>query len=159
MDVRSLALVVLVFGAGTALAGFVGLKYGRHAFQSTVQSQKAAPPQWDVQPANSPAPVLDAAKSEPSSSTPASVVAAEPVQIREMASPPENKKNGDKGRLLSEAPQPIAETIVERPKTTGTNARQAPKCNIQACSTAYRSFDASDCTYLPANGSRRICRK
>jgi BA14K-like protein len=30
-------------------------------------------------------------------------------------------------------------------------------CNIAACSAAYRSFRASDCTYQPFNGPRRAC--
>ena len=32
-------------------------------------------------------------------------------------------------------------------------------CNYAACSEAYRSFDASDCSYQPYNGPRRQCRK
>jgi 1A family penicillin-binding protein len=34
-----------------------------------------------------------------------------------------------------------------------------PQCNIQACSRAYRSFRASDCTFQPYRGPRRICEK
>jgi hypothetical protein len=32
-------------------------------------------------------------------------------------------------------------------------------CNYQACSEAYRSFDASDCSYQPYDGPRRQCRR
>jgi hypothetical protein len=36
----------------------------------------------------------------------------------------------------------------------------APRyCNYQACSYAYRSFRASDCTYQPYHGPRRYCTK
>ena len=49
--------------------------------------------------------------------------------------------------------------VGEDKKTTEANGRQAPKCNIQACENAYRSFDAASCTYRPPNGSRRFCRK
>nr|WP_321461961.1 BA14K family protein [uncultured Cohaesibacter sp.] len=31
-------------------------------------------------------------------------------------------------------------------------------CNVRACSSRYRSFRASDCTYQPYNGPRRYCR-
>ena len=32
-------------------------------------------------------------------------------------------------------------------------------CNVQACSNAYQSFRASDCTYQPFEGVRRLCEK
>jgi hypothetical protein len=32
-----------------------------------------------------------------------------------------------------------------------------PKCNIAACRRFYRSFRASDCTFQPRSGRRRIC--
>ena len=34
-----------------------------------------------------------------------------------------------------------------------------PLCDIRACSAAYRSFDASDCTYQPFEGPRRLCTR
>jgi hypothetical protein len=36
---------------------------------------------------------------------------------------------------------------------------EAPACNISACATAYRSFDAADCTYQPFDGARRACTR
>jgi hypothetical protein len=37
-------------------------------------------------------------------------------------------------------------------------ARQAAgRCDIQACTQAYSSFRASDCTYQPFSGPRRVC--
>lgn len=32
-------------------------------------------------------------------------------------------------------------------------------CNVAACAAAYRSFTASDCTYQPLEGPRRLCTK
>jgi 1A family penicillin-binding protein len=32
-------------------------------------------------------------------------------------------------------------------------------CNVRACSRAYRSFRAEDCTFQPYNGPRRLCEK
>jgi hypothetical protein len=32
-------------------------------------------------------------------------------------------------------------------------------CAIDACAAAYRSFRASDCTYQPFGGERRLCTK
>ncbi|HXZ22265.1 MAG TPA: BA14K family protein [Pseudolabrys sp.] len=36
---------------------------------------------------------------------------------------------------------------------------QQPLCDIDACTAAYRSFTATDCTYQPSNGPRRLCTK
>jgi hypothetical protein len=33
------------------------------------------------------------------------------------------------------------------------------RCDVQACSSAYQSFRAADCTYQPFEGARRICEK
>ena len=53
---------------------------------------------------------------------------------------------------------------------SGAEARTAPsepvaapepevRCNVTACAAAYRSFRASDCTYLPSPGERKLCTK
>ena len=52
------------------------------------------------------------------------------------------------------ASQPI---IVEEPKPVA--AAEPPKCDVTACERAYRSFTASDCTYQPSDGPRRLCTK
>jgi hypothetical protein len=33
------------------------------------------------------------------------------------------------------------------------------RCDVQACASAYQSFRASDCTYQPFEGARRVCEK
>ena len=33
------------------------------------------------------------------------------------------------------------------------------KCDVDACTSAYRSFTAEDCTYQPSVGPRRLCTK
>ncbi len=38
-------------------------------------------------------------------------------------------------------------------------APEPPACNYQACPEAYRSFNASDCSYQPSVGPRRQCRR
>ena len=42
-----------------------------------------------------------------------------------------------------------------QPQATASNNH----CAIQACSSAYKSFRASDCTYQPYEGERRLCEK
>lgn len=38
-------------------------------------------------------------------------------------------------------------------------AAVASNCNVDACTAAYRSFQAADCSYQPSNGPRRRCTK
>ena len=38
-------------------------------------------------------------------------------------------------------------------------AAAPPRCDIGACTTAYRSFTSADCTYQPLEGPRRLCTK
>ena len=47
------------------------------------------------------------------------------------------------------ASAPALNSVVAAPNT----------CDMQACSTAYGSFRASDCTYQPFEGPRRVCQK
>lgn len=43
------------------------------------------------------------------------------------------------------------EQVAEAPPPAG--------CNVAACTRAYRSFRASDCTFQPYSGPRRLCLK
>lgn len=57
-------------------------------------------------------------------------------------------------RAALEEPAPLA-------NPWGTSLRDGrsigPSCNITACSRKYRSFQASDCSYQPYGGPRRLC--
>lgn len=55
---------------------------------------------------------------------------------------------------LAQAPA-ASDIIAPEPVTEAT----APRCDVQACSVAYRSFRASDCTWQPYEGPRRFCDK
>jgi hypothetical protein len=37
------------------------------------------------------------------------------------------------------------------------DAAADPSCDYRACASRYRSFRASDCTYQPYSGPRRVC--
>ncbi|MCB1491896.1 MAG: BA14K family protein [Rhodobiaceae bacterium] len=39
------------------------------------------------------------------------------------------------------------------------NAASSGQCNVEVCSQVYRSFRASDCTYQPNSGPRRLCTR
>jgi hypothetical protein len=79
------------------------------------------------------------------------------------ARPNEQRVEAHGPPAVSGTPAPPNESPVEAqgsptPAASGTPAPK-PKCNIAACSRAYRSFRASDCTFLPqhSHGKRRIC--
>jgi hypothetical protein len=58
-----------------------------------------------------------------------------------------------------------AAPATEEPSGAQTTAQSphestVPGCNVSACETHYpKSFRASDCTYQPFEGPRRLCRK
>ncbi len=57
------------------------------------------------------------------------------------------------------APEPLA--VVTPVATTAAAAPEQakPKCDLEACVARYRSFDATDCTYQPNDGPRRLCTR
>lgn len=59
----------------------------------------------------------------------------------------------DEETLRQQSP---ADEDFESPKTA---AGAEIGCNIEACSRFYSSFRASDCTYQPYRGSRRVCER
>ncbi len=68
-----------------------------------------------------------------------------------------------------EAPKPATQTApLATPQTSGrapaapvsgstATIASAGACNFDACTAAYRSFRASDCSYQPFDGERKIC--
>jgi hypothetical protein len=62
--------------------------------------------------------------------------------------------SGEVPRRLCTKGTPPAAASAARPE-----ARAQATCNIAACSDAYISFNASDCTYQPSDGPRRLCTK
>jgi len=65
-------------------------------------------------------------------------------------------------------PKLVAPAVPSAPATTAAQTPSAPpiaapepqvQCNVDACTAAYRSFRASDCSYMPSVGQRRLCTK
>ena len=56
------------------------------------------------------------------------------------------------------APRPNAIVQTNEPAAPAAEAAP-PKCDIAACTAAYRTFTASDCTYAPSVGVRKLCTK
>ncbi|WP_246734658.1 PBP1A family penicillin-binding protein [Chelativorans sp. ZYF759] len=58
--------------------------------------------------------------------------------------------------------RPTFNAPLDEPQEHGSSrddlvAQAGPSCDVQACSRRYRSFRASDCTYQPYSGGRRMC--
>lgn len=53
----------------------------------------------------------------------------------------------------------VANSAAVTTSNAGPIAPGSNGCNLNACSAAYQSFTASDCTYQPSNGPRRRCTK
>lgn len=79
--------------------------------------------------------------------------------------------NGDANRPVATAAAPATVAATAGASTTGSASSEdeseqprvdvtaaAPNsCAVDVCSNAYRSFRASDCTYQPYNGPRKVC--
>lgn len=68
------------------------------------------------------------------------------------------------GRLIPPeafAALPNQSTAVDEMQTASVEAESAANlsCNVAACSQSYRSFRASDCTFQPFEGPRRLCQR
>lgn len=55
------------------------------------------------------------------------------------------------------APPPATEADQAHAQAPAVSAPAG--CNVSACEAAYKSFRASDCTYQPFDGPRRLCKK
>jgi BA14K-like protein len=85
--------------------------------------------------------------------------AATPPMKRNAAAPPKIGASQPAAAPKSGAPQPdTAIIIMNEPAAPAAGAPQ-PLCDVTACAAAYHSFTASDCTYMPSAGVRRLCTK
>jgi hypothetical protein len=58
------------------------------------------------------------------------------------------------------ASQPTTAIIImNAPAAPAEAEAPQPQCDVTACAAAYHSFRASDCTYMPSAGVRRLCTK
>jgi hypothetical protein len=64
------------------------------------------------------------------------------------------------GMVAPAAPSAPAATTAQAPPAPPIAAPEPQvQCNVDACTAAYRSFRASDCTYMPSAGQRKLCTK
>ena len=129
---------VLVIALGSVLLGLDRLPAPMTPMVDTAAGLAAAP-----------APSLRAPVAQPSPSAPGATPSATigapivPPALAAPASPAAPATGGS----ATQAAAPVA--------ASGPEAR----CNVDACTTAYRSFRPADCTYQPSNGPRRLCTK
>ena len=91
--------------------------------------------------AAAPAPALQPAATQPLPSVPSAAIGA-PIVPPVLAAP---------ASPAAPVPAPAAAPVAA--------PEPEVRCNVDACTAAYRSFRPSDCTYQPSNGPRRICTK
>ena len=85
-------------------------------------------------------------------------LAAPPPQRDAVAPPAAEPKPGPKAAAV--APPPVnAGAAAKTGDEAAAQRTAAPQCDIAACTAAYRTFRASDCTYAPSLGVRRLCTK
>jgi hypothetical protein len=109
--------------------------------------QAAAPPPVNPAPVQ---PVVSNAKADaaPPQAAPqpqvqaATTAAAPPVQ-------PQAQSPAAQPQAPAASPQPVQAAAIHAPNS----------CDVQGCASAYQSFRASDCTYQPMQGPRKVCEK
>ncbi len=94
-----------------------------------------------------------------------SVASRRPTQAVIRVTPPAGMQTHG-GAAVDNAPAPLVVTplgaaeddaMVQKPAAPAAAAQ--PLCDVAACTAAYHSFRASDCTYMPTAGVRRLCTK
>ena len=142
------------------------------ANKPAVKPAETAGAATEVRPATAATAATPAPAAQDVAVLPAPIVAEEPSQVA-AAEPPKcdiaacerayrtftasdctYQPSGDVPRRLCTKGTPPTAASVVRP-----DARAQASCNIAACSDAYISFNASDCTYQPSDGPRRLCTK
>ena len=122
---------VLVIALGSVLLGLDRLPAPMSPMVDTAAGLAAVP-----------APVLQTPAVQASPSVPSATIGA-PIVPQTLTAPA--------------APAPVAAGAVAQ--TPAAAPEPEVRCNVDACTAAYRSFRASDCTYQPNDGPRRLCTK
>lgn len=86
---------------------------------------------------------------------------SQPQQPQQTAStqPARNETTGSAQRETAQQASGPDNTAAQEAKVQPAAQQTSNKCNIQACSAAYQSFSAADCTYQPFEGPRRLCTR
>ena len=116
-------------------------------------------------PNNQPSDQTAAAK-ETTGAAPAAESKSEPKPEPKSEPRPDVAKTGDGAVPPQSAPEPQPAQKPQSAKAEEPSAQKTAqgavehisnRCDVQACASAYASFRASDCTYQPFEGARRVC--
>src|SRR5262245_5780572 len=143
---------VLAIALGSVLLGLDWLSAPMSPMVDTKAGLSAAVPP-PAATANAPA-VL-------SSPAPPTTNAGPPVTSAVPAAPRANIGAPIIAPTLTPPPSPPTSATGAQAATNVPAAAPGPqvRCNVDACTAAYRSFTPADCTYQPGNGPRRLCTK
>jgi|SRR6185369_15143813 BA14K-like protein len=133
---------VLVIALGSVLLGLDRLPAPMSPMVDTAAGLAAAPAPPLPAPIAQPTPTVPNATP---SATPSATMGA-PIVPPALAAPARPAAPAPAG-AATQAAAPVAASEPE------------VRCNVDACTAAYRSFTRSDCTYQPSNGPRRLCTK
>jgi len=133
---------VLVIALGSVLLGLDRLPAPMSPMVDTAAGLAAAPAPPLQTPVAQPVPLVPSAMP---SATPSATIGA-PIVPPTLAAPVRPAAPATAG-TATQAAAPVAASEPEA------------RCNVDACTAAYRSFTRSDCTYQPSNGPRRLCTK
>jgi hypothetical protein len=150
---RSVALLIFIFALSAVFAAYV------HSSSDPTSKHDVQPPTPFSSLSYSTVDAPSFSKAQPL--RPSTAPGNETFQPQASGSASEmNRSQQDVQKPSAEFRQPVGSAVVAAQTTIiGSNAVQSPNCSMHACARAYRSFDAGDCTYQPANGPRRVCRK
>jgi hypothetical protein len=137
---------VAAIALGSVLLGLDWLSAPMSPMADTEAGLRAAAPPRVAAPAPAVSPLPVAAPSVPSA--PSAPIGA-PIVSPNLAAPRSVNTPASSGATAQAAPSEPADA-----------PQPAVRCNVNACATAYpHSFRATDCTYQPSNGPRRLCAK
>ena len=119
---------------------------GPNAELSPIYPKKLEPVQPTSAAANTTAAKVETGQKPPAETTGVATRGDDSIRSAS-APPPDNAQN--------------AQAYAAPPKRNAPDEATASnnRCDVQACASAYKSFRASDCTYQPLDGPRRVCGK
>lgn len=144
------AFIVLAISAGSVVFGVEWMSAPMTPMPASPYQLRAAVPPVVQQAAAAPAEVAKPAS--PAAETAGKATAPAPVA----AAPAQPVQPAPAVAAVTPEPAPL---VVPEPEPAQPSTAAVPLCDIQACERAYRSFTASDCTYQPSDGPRRLCTR
>ena len=135
-------VIVLLISAGSVLFGVEWMQAPMAPMPTSSYELRAAKPPTP--------PVVQQAAVKPAETTPAAPKPAETASKADPVPP---------APVSAVTPPEPAPLVAPEPQSVMAETPPLPLCDIQACDRAYRSFTASDCTYQPSDGPRRLCTR